>query len=419
MRYKINFLDNEEFEALPYKDVETSLGLADSKKSEAYVRKTGLNILDVYTAMHELEHLEEGQEGELAHHEKYGDGVYYKGFSDAFSGIGQSVGGALGNIAGAAQNVGQSIGQGVGNVLSSFGGGFQGGKNPSGGLAASAAANPALRAPANYYATAPGSSITPFSYANMGASSQNFRMPTPRMDSTQGMGGMSSPSLGKLSSQTQTFPITAQVGQQPVQTPPTSQTQASGGLGLNMDIGKVLGGGAMALLGNRAGGGAHLPDMSNLASVQAFKNFDLRGNLNQLDPGLEAAINRDFDQMDQQEQHDFQARWKNIRPGADIESDSVYKRDYQNLIADQQQRRADAMAKYRFDYVKTQLGINELEAQRLQQLAQLDVDTISFNTGLDAQQSMQLKQMFYGTGMNMVSAGLGMGGNNLSFSGTY
>ena len=405
MNYELTFLDDKEFEKLPYRDTHSSLGLADTKRAKAYVRRTGVKVVDAFTALHELEHLEGDALGE---HEKYGDGVYYKDFGSALSGAGQSIGGAF-----------NSVGSGISNVAGSltkamnFGGGFQGGANPSGGLAAAAASNPALRAPAGV--------------------ASGFSMPqgATSMLSTQGMAWpqqspvsslMSSPTTkSPMSSTSQSFPISASVGDSP-----KPQTQAGGGLGAslgNMGM-QLLQQGGQGLLSKfmgsatqGGGNGSRLPDMGGLESVQAFKNFDLRGGINELDPALAQSINADFDQMDQQELKEFQSRWKNIRPGADIESDSVYKRDYQNLLADQQQRRADAMSKYRFDYVKTQLGINELEAQRLQTLAQLDVDTISMNTGLDAMEAMQLKQMFTGVGTNMLSAGLGIGGNNLSFSG--
>ena len=395
MRYELTFLDDKEFESLPYLDTHTSLGLADTKKGKAYVRRTGVKAVDVFTAMHELEHLEGDKLGE---HDRYGNGVYYKDFGSALSGAGQSIGGAF-----------NSVGSGISNVAGSltkamnFGGGFQGGNNPSGGLAAAGAASPALRAPANYFASAPGSTISSPMGAGSMLSTQGMAWPPQQSQVSSLMSSPTTkpPQLSKL--QLQSSPTVNAQGQAPQQ----SQTQS--GSNMNFDLMKTLGGGALAMFGNKMGGGSKLPDMSSLDSVQAFKNYDLRGQMNQLDPGLESAINRDFDQMDQQEQHDFQSRWKNIRPGADIESDSVYKRDYQHLLAEQQQRRADAMSKYRFDYVKTQLGINELEAQRLQTLAQLDVQTIAINTGLDQEEAMQLKQMFTGVGTNMISAGLGIG----------
>lgn len=86
MSYKIQFLDDNSFDRLPYKNVYTSLGLADSNTRTAYVRRTGMNAVDLFTAAHELEHLEEGRSGTHSHHEKYHDGVYYKDLMEIFTG---------------------------------------------------------------------------------------------------------------------------------------------------------------------------------------------------------------------------------------------------------------------------------------------------------------------------------------------
>lgn len=76
MSYTVKWLDDKEFEALPYPDMDVSLGIADPKKRTAYVRRTGIRNLDFFNTFHELEHLEDGQEGSHADH--YENGVYYK-----------------------------------------------------------------------------------------------------------------------------------------------------------------------------------------------------------------------------------------------------------------------------------------------------------------------------------------------------
>lgn len=76
--YQVEFLDHEAFDALPYPDMETSLGVADPKTMKAFVRKTGIKAVDLFNAAHELEHLEDGHAGEHADH--YRNGVYYKDF---------------------------------------------------------------------------------------------------------------------------------------------------------------------------------------------------------------------------------------------------------------------------------------------------------------------------------------------------
>jgi len=397
MRYELTFLDDKEFESLPYLDTQTSLGLADTKKGKAYVRRTGVKAVDVFTAMHELEHLEGDKLGE---HDRYGNGVYYKDFGSALSGAANSAMGGLGSaanligssIGGAAKSIGgaaNSVGSFISNPLQAF----QPGKAPVSSMANAVASG--SQTPGSSSSIYPG--VMGLSGA-LNATQPNLSGP---FSSKLGASGLLSSPQIKLPSSSTSMSLTPSASTQTAQ---PQAPQGQGGLGgmlggVGMDLLKQAGGGLLSkFVGSSGpqGGGARLPDMSGLESVQAFKNYDLRGQMNQLDPGLESAINRDFDQMDQQEQHDFQSRWKNIRPGADIESDSVYKRDYQNLLAEQQQRRADAMSKYRFDYVKTQLGINELEAQRLQTLAQLDVQTIAINTGLEQEEAMQLKQMFSG-----------------------
>jgi len=73
--YTLKFVDSETFDKLPYKNVGTSVGVADRNKGVAYVRDTA-NPMDVFTAFHELEHLKGDDLGE---HESPGeDGVYYK-----------------------------------------------------------------------------------------------------------------------------------------------------------------------------------------------------------------------------------------------------------------------------------------------------------------------------------------------------
>ena len=79
---QVKILSNEEFEALPYPEMSTSVGVADPRTRTAYVRETGLPILDAFNLAHELEHLKDGHEGVHADH--YRNGVYYKDLTDAF-----------------------------------------------------------------------------------------------------------------------------------------------------------------------------------------------------------------------------------------------------------------------------------------------------------------------------------------------
>lgn len=78
--YKVRFLNDEEFERLPGRDMDTKLGVAYPNYGEAYVRKTGSNLVDVFTLAHELEHLD-GK----THDEHYDskNQCYYKDFGQA------------------------------------------------------------------------------------------------------------------------------------------------------------------------------------------------------------------------------------------------------------------------------------------------------------------------------------------------
>lgn len=109
--YQVNVLSNEEFDALPYPEMNTSLGVADPKTKTAYVRYTGLDVLDSHLINHELEHLIEGHGGEHSNH--YRNGVYYKGFGEVL----QSIAPALSFIPGVGPAA--SIGAGVGGTLAS------------------------------------------------------------------------------------------------------------------------------------------------------------------------------------------------------------------------------------------------------------------------------------------------------------
>lgn len=83
--YQVKVLSDSDFEALPYPDMEVSLGVADPKTNTAYVRYTGLGELDKYLVNHELEHLIEGSGGE--HSDHYENGLYYKKPNNFFSSI--------------------------------------------------------------------------------------------------------------------------------------------------------------------------------------------------------------------------------------------------------------------------------------------------------------------------------------------
>lgn len=158
MRYQVEFLDDKMFEALPYRDMHEKVGVADPRTMRAFVRKSGLPLLDTFNAAHELEHLEDGHEGVHADHYDSEHGVYYKGFGNilaaaaplvlglAFPGIGSALGGALSSIGGgfsSALGAIPGIGGALSGAASTIGGGIGsalgiGGAGANAGYAANA-----------------------------------------------------------------------------------------------------------------------------------------------------------------------------------------------------------------------------------------------------------------------------------------
>jgi hypothetical protein len=70
--YSINLLNDKQFDSLPYKDVDISLGLADYKNKRAYVRESGIPALDLLVMGHEIQELV----ADVSPHEE--DGIRYK-----------------------------------------------------------------------------------------------------------------------------------------------------------------------------------------------------------------------------------------------------------------------------------------------------------------------------------------------------
>src|SRR3990167_5326997 len=135
MKYKAVFLDDAEFESLPYRDMGEKIGVADPHTRTAYARRSGIPVIDAFTIIHELEHLEEGHEGVHADHYDPELGVYYKGFGNLFSAIGGGLSNMGGAVARGASNVGGALSRGAGAVSRGVGGLFgAGGQTPGGGM---------------------------------------------------------------------------------------------------------------------------------------------------------------------------------------------------------------------------------------------------------------------------------------------
>jgi hypothetical protein len=89
--YNVEFMNDIEFEALPYSEMENKVGVCDRNNRKIYVRSSGVKPLDSFNALHEIEHMEDGEWGRHAdHQDKDRPGIYYKGFGDIFNTIAQA-----------------------------------------------------------------------------------------------------------------------------------------------------------------------------------------------------------------------------------------------------------------------------------------------------------------------------------------
>lgn len=453
--YDIKILTDEEFDKLPYNEAPVSLGLADTKSNKAYVRYVANDELQKYLINHEFEHLI-GEDRDEVHHG--GNGVYYKGFGNIFSalqGAGQTIGraasGAGQSIAGAGKSVMglfnqpqaktavagaqpsgfpnpmgtpmggvpkpiSSIQQGISPQLSTqqlmssksamaaanpTGQVLRGGKlsqspltSPFGLSQDPTQGNPVFKGNPNispsFNINLPSNPKQAMSMFNPGSqpTHQGFNQtsnpqPPPMMPS----GGSSSPNV---------IP-TARPGASPM----------SGFFGEGQNPKQFGLGAGVQALGQFGIKNPKVPDIGELPSVANLRNFSFR-NFQELDPALEQAINRDFDRIDMREREELIKAYKGLRPGADYESDSNFRRDIQDMERRQAERRMDSMAKYRFDFITKQLQMSQLELEQATQIAQMDVDQIMMQFGMDYAEAQKFKDTFSRAGDMLMTKGLGI-----------
>jgi len=449
----VKILTDEEFDKLPYPEAKMSLGLADTKSGTAYVRYTQSHELNEYLINHELEHLL-GEDRDEIHHG--GDGVYYKGFGNVFQGLGQMFQGAGQSIGRAAQGAGRSISGAAGSVMNMFKGGQTGSPEvPMKGATGNAGKmGPQPSTPLQSPMMQGFSGMAP--QAGMQVGRQSFQNPTspnritpptvsmPAPMTPKPMAGQNpmssfslqqpsapigtqtlhSPSGAPMSSITpsrmanfQPPPMFTQSGGgQPNRIPtsrtgtpaPSAPSPTGSGAMDKFNPGQLLAGAGLEGIGQFGIQSPNMPDINELPSVQQLRNFQF-SSASELDPALEQAINNDFQRIEEKEYQAFVARYKSLRPGADIESDSNFKRDLFELQRMQGARRADALAKYRFDMMQQNLAFSQAELAQLQEVASMDVQMIMGQMGLDYADAQKFKDTFSRLGDTLISKGMGIG----------
>ena len=274
----------------------------------------------------------------------------FSGVSNAFGGATKAIGGALktgGNAIGGIANAGANIGQSLGgnfNPMSMFGG-------------QSKPQAPATSKPVgtSYNQMSPGAlQNSPFQ---------------------QGMPGFSMA----------TMPGTGATA------PETSGKKGGGILDQLFPGGSAQGiaGLAAPLLGDMfAPKTPDIPDFGSLGSVQAMQNFRPG---NSVSPEYQTMIQNNVKQLREQKVRELQALYHNARPGTDYLTDTNYQRDLALLDQGIQENLTN-------DLTQAEATFSAQEQDRLSQLAQMDIYQIMAQTGMQAQEAQQFKEMFGNVG---------------------
>lgn len=182
--------------------------------------------------------------------------------------------------------------------------------------------------------------------------------------------------------------------------PPQSQSSSSpldfGSMGLGLGIT-----GLGELLGKRT----EFPSLET-GDVKALRGFDPMAYSQQMDPNLEAAINRAMDLENEQNSRNLRDVYKNARPGTDYTTDSAYIRDLANMQRNNQFNRSDALAKGQLDSNAQRIQAGGQNVGKLGQSAEMSLYEPLGRTGLEAQENKQQKDIFSGIGSMFLSKGL-------------
>jgi len=113
------------------------------------------------------------------------------------------------------------------------------------------------------------------------------------------------------------------------------------------------------------------------------------------------------------------SRYKQLRPGADIETDSAFRKDMMKLESDWAQKKSNYIANLEHQHqqefltreaedMRTALGVDEQTFNRYADIAQLDLDRIMLEYGIDYATAAQFKEIFGKFGGMMMQKGLGL-----------
>jgi hypothetical protein len=467
--YTVNILSEEDFDALPYKHVKTSLGLADPATNTAYVRDTGYNDITKDTIAHELDELM----AKTSPHEE--DGIRYKNLKSLGAGAGAGLlssfvpalkpfspaisagAGALAadkgeRLRGAAQ------GFGGGGLSSSLGGGlvsaFKGVNQPGGTFGnalkqfvpgVKSGASGFIQGIPGFGRSASGTPTGVLSKFFAGGGGTGGAGAAGSVLASKAGGGSSVPTPGQIGANLLADRLGGQTG---------ANTDILGGLAgragsvsSTLNPSKDAGGGVFDKLKELVGGGkdddtfrklalglgiagagdlfapkVDVPDTSGIQSRLAgqvagggeplAKEAGLNELFRILGEPVGAPPASAFDQgdffADEQLTKDLTAlrnEFKAVNPNANVENNSAFLDKKQELIERSRFQRQAARDELSFQHEQEQLGrkfqtmqvaLNLDQAQMSQyvQLAQMEIDQLMLQYGIDAQTAANFKEMF-------------------------
>ena len=138
----------------------------------------------------------------------------------------------------------------------------------------------------------------------------------------------------------------------------------------------------------------NIPDLNSLGSVQALSSFRPG---NSISPEYKTMLDNNNNRLRDQRVRDLQATYRSARPGTDYLTDTNYQRDLSEIERQVQSQSAD-------DLARAEGTFSSQEQERLSRLAEMDIYSIMAQTGLDAQEANDFKEMFANVG-NMFLTG--------------
>lgn len=146
---------------------------------------------------------------------------------------------------------------------------------------------------------------------------------------------------------------------------------------------------ALPAIGNMFGPKSpEIPKFSELDSVKALQGFRPG---NSVSPQYQEMIQKNTAQLREQKKRELDALYRNARPGTDYLTDTNYQRDLALLDKGIQDNMGDQLT-------RAEATFSQQEQDRLSEIAQMDIYSIMAQTGLDAQEANDFKEMFSNVG---------------------